>query len=44
MRTRKEPICPFDLGFRTAIACQMAITSCRQQRAVRWDPHTQEIV
>ncbi|MGA2864513.1 MAG: Gfo/Idh/MocA family oxidoreductase [Verrucomicrobiota bacterium] len=44
IRSRKEPICPFDLGFRTAIACQMAITSCRQQRAVHWDPQTEEIV
>jgi hypothetical protein len=35
---------PFALGFRTVIACQMAIASCRQQRTVRWDPETEEIV
>jgi predicted dehydrogenase len=44
MRSRKEPVCPFELGFRSAIACQMAIASYRQQRTVRWDPGTEEIV
>ena len=44
VRSRKEPICPFEIGFRTAIACQMAIASYRQQRTVRWDPATEEIV
>ena len=44
VRSRKEPVCPFGLGFRTVIACQMAIASCRQQRTVRWDPETEEIV
>ena len=44
VRSRKEPICPFEIGFRSAIACQMAIASYRQQRTVRWDPATEEIV
>jgi predicted dehydrogenase len=44
MRSRKEPICPFELGFRTAIACQMAVASYRQQRTVRWDPQHEDIV
>jgi predicted dehydrogenase len=44
MRSRKQPICPFELGFRTAITCQMAITSYRQQRTVRWDPGQLDIV
>jgi predicted dehydrogenase len=44
VRSRKEPVCPFELGFRTAIACQMAIASYRQQRTVRWDPATGDIV
>jgi predicted dehydrogenase len=44
MRSRKEPVCPFDLGFRTAIACQMAIASYRRQETVRWDPATEEII
>jgi hypothetical protein len=44
VRSRKEPHTPFEIGFRTAIACQMAITSYRQQRTVRWDPSTGEIV
>jgi predicted dehydrogenase len=44
VRGRKEPVCPFELGFRTAITCQMAIASCRQQRTVRWDEQAQDIV
>jgi predicted dehydrogenase len=44
MRTRKDPVCPFEMGFRAAIACQMAIASYRQQRTVRWNAQTEEIV
>jgi predicted dehydrogenase len=44
VRSRKEPICPFELGFRSAIACQMAIASYRQHRTVRWDRATEDIV
>lgn len=44
VRSRSEPVCPFELGFRTAIACQMAITSYRRGTTVRWDPGTEEIV
>jgi len=44
MRSRKEPVCPFEIGFRSAVACQMAITSYRQGRTVKWDEQAQEIV
>jgi hypothetical protein len=44
VRSRKEPHCPFELGFRTAIACQMAIASYRQKRTVRWDARAGDIV
>jgi predicted dehydrogenase len=44
MRSRKVPNCPFEMGFRTAIACQMAIASYRFQRTVRWDSKAEEIV
>jgi len=44
VRSRKEPICPFELGFRTAIGCQMAVASYRQQRTVRWDSQHQDII
>jgi predicted dehydrogenase len=40
----KKPNCPFDLGFRVAIACRMAVESYRQRRTVRWDPSAEEIV
>jgi predicted dehydrogenase len=44
VRSRKEPVCPFEMGFRSAIACQMAIASYRRQRTVRWDPQVEDIV
>jgi predicted dehydrogenase len=44
VRSRKEPVCPFEIGYRSAIACQMAVASCRHQRTVRWDPNTEDIV
>jgi predicted dehydrogenase len=44
VRSRKEPNCPFELGFRSAIACQMAVTSYRRGRTVHWDEQREEIV
>jgi len=44
VRSRKEPNCPFELGFRSAIACQMAIASLRQGRTVQWDAEKEDIV
>jgi hypothetical protein len=44
IRTGREPNCPFDLGYRVAIACRMAVESYRQQRTVRWDATREEIV
>jgi predicted dehydrogenase len=44
VRSRKEPNCAFEIGFRSAIACQMAITSYRRGRTVHWDEKREEIV
>jgi len=44
MRSRKEPNCPFEIGFRSAIACYMAITSYRENRTVRWNEKNEEVV
>jgi len=44
VRSRKEPNCPFELGFRSAIACQMAITSYRHGCTVHWDEKREDIV
>jgi predicted dehydrogenase len=44
VRSRKEPDCPFEIGFRSAIACQMAVASYRQGREVRWDAEAEQIV
>jgi len=44
VRSRSQPVCSFELGFRTAITCQMAIRSYRQGRTVRWDSKAEDIV
>ncbi len=44
MRSRQKPNCPFEIGYRSAIACQMSISSYHKQRAVRWDPKAEDIV
>jgi predicted dehydrogenase len=44
VRSRKQPNCPFEIGFRSAIACQMAVASYRLGRTVRWDAGREEIV
>ncbi len=44
IRGAAEPNCPFELGYRVAIACRMAVESHRLQRTVRWDAEKEEIV
>src|SRR5581483_460396 len=36
--------CPFDIGYRVAIACRMAVDSYRSGRSMRWDAAKEEIV
>ena len=44
VRSREKPNCPFEIGFRSAIACQLAIASYRQGRTVHWDTSREQIV
>src|SRR5690242_13824753 len=44
VRNRKEPNCPFELGYNSAVACQMAIASLRQGRTLKWDAARSDIV
>jgi len=44
VRSRKEPNCPFEIGFRSAITCRTAIASYRRGRSVGWDEWSQDIV
>ena len=44
VRSRRKPNCPFEIGFHSAIACQMAITSYRRGRTVHWDEKREDIV
>jgi predicted dehydrogenase len=44
IRSRGEPNAPFELGYRSAIACQMAIRSYHEGKKVHWDSEREEIV
>jgi predicted dehydrogenase len=44
IRLGREPNCPFEIGFRTAIACRMAVNSLLEGRTVRWDAANEQIV
>ena len=44
VRSGREPNCPFEVGYRVSIACRMAVESYLQQRTVRWNSQTEEIV
>ena len=44
IRSGREPNCPFDLGFRVAIASRMAVESCRREQTIRWDPAREDLV
>jgi len=43
VRGTAEPNCPFEVGFRVAIACRMAVDSYRQGRTLRWDREKEEV-
>ena len=44
VRSGKEPNCPFEVGFRTSIACRMAVDSYLQGRTLQWDEKREAIV
>ncbi len=44
IRSGQTPNCPFDVGFRTSIACRMTVESYRQGRTIKWDPVKEELV
>jgi predicted dehydrogenase len=44
VRSRKEPNAPFDIGYKSAIVCQMCNLSYRLKRTVHWDFQLMDIV
>lgn len=44
VRSRKTPNCPFEIGFRSAIAARMALVSLSEGRMVKWDAEREGIV
>jgi predicted dehydrogenase len=44
VRGLAKPSCPFEVGYRTSIACRMAVDSYRLGRTIRWDNRAEQIV
>jgi hypothetical protein len=44
IRLGGTPNCPFEIGFRTSLACRMAVESYLQGRTVYWDDELEAIV
>jgi predicted dehydrogenase len=44
IRSRKAPICPAEIGHRTATICHLNAIAERLDRPIRWDPVNEEIV
>ncbi len=44
IRSGQTPNCPFEVGFRTSIACRMTVESYRQGRTIKWDAVKEEMV
>ena len=44
MKTRKAPICPAEIGHRTATICHLSGIAERLKRPLKWDPVKEEII
>lgn len=44
IRTGKQTNCPFELGYRVAVASRLAVDSYRQKRTLTWDPQREDVV
>jgi len=44
IRTRKQPICPASVGYRSATICALSAIAQRLQRPLKWDPVKEEIL
>ena len=42
VRTRKQPICPAEVGHRSASVCHIGTISIRLNRPLKWDPKKQQ--
>lgn len=44
IKTRKQPICPAEIGHRTATVCHLNGIAERLNRPIKWDPATEQII
>jgi predicted dehydrogenase len=42
VKTREQPICPAEIGHRSASVCHLGAISCRLDRKLFWDPEKEE--
>lgn len=44
VKTRQAPICPAEVGYRSASVCQLGVIAIRLGRRLRWDPVKTEFI
>ncbi|HEY2585126.1 MAG TPA: Gfo/Idh/MocA family oxidoreductase [Tepidisphaeraceae bacterium] len=44
VRTRQQPVCPAEVGHRSASVCHLGAISTRLGRTLRWDPQKEQFV
>jgi len=44
IRTRNQPICPVETGYRSATICALSAIAERIKRPLKWDPATEQII
>lgn len=44
VRTRKQPICPAEIGHRSASVCHLGAISTRLNRRLEWDPQKEQFI
>jgi predicted dehydrogenase len=44
LKTRRQPICPTEIGHRTATICHLSGIAERLKRPLKWDPEKEEII
>ncbi len=44
VKSRKDPICPVEMGIRNDTICHMSVAAARTGRVINWDPKKEEII
>ena len=44
VRSRKQPICPAEVGHRSVSVCHLGVIAMRLGRKLQWDPEKEQFV